>query len=488
VSDCASSSRRRFLREIGTGLASLALSPVARRQDGERILRPSAAPGPLDNPLKGWCTYTHAGEIRQPYSMVFRYVAWRDLEPGEGDYRFAEWEARSWNEAAARDKHVVLRVYADYPSRPSGVPAWLLAKGVKTTRYTDHGGGLSPDYNHPETVAGLERLIAAMGRRYAQNPRVAFLQLGLLGFWGEWHTWPRSELFASEATQKRVIDAYRAAFPQKILLARTAGGPAGRQAWLGYHDDMFPEDTDGPEGWEFLPRMRRSGRTENWKRAAIGGEMVPNAAKKWLGEGFDRTMQMVERAHVSWIGPYNPALERNPTPEFLARSQQMVRRMGYEYVLREVRWPESVTTGGPLPIRITGRNQGVAPFYYPWPVELALLQGTHTQLAALPMTAVKGTPLATLPPTGVDGTPLATLPPTAVQPVVTLPLAVDLRTWLPGPFRVTAAPAVPAPPGRYTLAIGIRDPWTRRPAIGFANDLPRHEGWTLLGDITVTRS
>ena len=63
-------------------------------------------------------------------------------------------------------------------------------------------------------MTALEGLISAMGKRYDRHPRVAFIQLGLLGFWGEWHTYPRNELFASEKTRRRVLEAYRKAFPK----------------------------------------------------------------------------------------------------------------------------------------------------------------------------------------------------------------------------------------------------------------------------------
>lgn len=419
--------------------------------DRMRVLHPATAPGPLDNPMKGWCSYVDAGPISQPYSMVYFYVSWKELEPREGEYRFAEWEKRVWDVPAARGKQVVLRVYLDYPSRPSGIPDWLLAKGVQTKPYKEYGGGLSPDYDDPHTVAGMERLIAAMGRRYDGNPRVAFVEMGLLGFWGEWHTYPRVELFASAETQKRVLDAARRAFPHTIVMTRNPADYAGKQDWLGFFDDMFPEDTDGPEEWKFLPKMRQSGRAENWKRAAIGGEMEPHQARKWLGEKFGVAMQRLEQAHFSWVGPYNPALGRTDTPEYVARSQAMVRRMGYEFALDEIRYTAQLRSGARLELLLIGKNQGVAPFYYPWPVELALLDAKR-------------------------------------RVVATFPLKEDIRRWLPGPFRLSAAPKVSAPPGRYTLALGIRDPWTNRPAIGFANALPRYEGWMLLSDIEVLAS
>ena len=35
------------------------------------VVRQAAAPGPPDNPLKGWCPFTDAGPIRQPYGIPF---------------------------------------------------------------------------------------------------------------------------------------------------------------------------------------------------------------------------------------------------------------------------------------------------------------------------------------------------------------------------------------------------------------------------------
>jgi hypothetical protein len=424
---------------------------------GDAVVTFAPAPGPLDNPLKGWCTYTDAGPIRQPYSMVYRYVSWRELEPREGDYRFAEWEKRAWEEEASRGRHVVFRVYVDYPSQPSGLPEWLRAKGVGVTRYTDEGGGESPDYAYPALVAGMERLIAALGARYDRNPRVAFVQIGLLGFWGEWHTYPRENLFAPEATQRRVIDAYRAAFPNKKLMARYARGYPGRQPWLGYHDDFFPDDTGDEQDWYFLHGIRAAGRSENWRRAAIGGEMIPQAgnnALKWIGTdaGFARTLAMTEAAHFSWVGPYSPALEAPPSPEYTRRCERLVRRMGYQFRLKTLRHPASVRRGDPLPLVLEGVNEGVAPFYYPWPVEAALLDAAGKVVARSPLAKT------------------------------------DVRTWQPGPFTLRDTARFPAtlPTGRYRFALGIADSWTGRPAVRFANKIGERDGWAVVSGLLVT--
>ena len=64
----------------------LVLNPFLEAADLEKptgglsVTRPTPSPGPLDNPLKGYCLYTTAGKIHRPYSMVFQYVSWKELE------------------------------------------------------------------------------------------------------------------------------------------------------------------------------------------------------------------------------------------------------------------------------------------------------------------------------------------------------------------------------------------------------------------------
>src|SRR5690606_5493694 len=122
-------------RTVLAGALVVVLSVMSSAEDV--VVRPQPADGPLDNPLNGWCPYPNAGPIHQPYSMVFQYRSWRELEPVEGEFRFEEWES-SWNSKAAKDKHIIFRVYIDYPKRPSGLPDWLRSAGVKETAYEDY--------------------------------------------------------------------------------------------------------------------------------------------------------------------------------------------------------------------------------------------------------------------------------------------------------------------------------------------------------------
>jgi hypothetical protein len=382
--------------------------------------------------------------------MAFEEIGWNELEPNEGKYAFDEWENKFWNRAPAAGKHVVLRVYLDYPTKPIAVPKWLIAKGVKMTPYTEFGGGQSPDYSNPELQKSLYKFIKAFGARYDHDPRVDYVQLGLLGHWGEWHTYPHEDLFASPAVQQQVVAAMHAAFPDKPLMARNASYASCQLPWIGFHDDLIPQDTFGTEGWQFLPSMEKGGVASNWKVAPTGGEMVPGAAKQYLSTDWPLLMRSVKEAHFSWIGPYCPAMDSSLTNEEKSHMEELVRALGYQFKLTTLSLPSSLVTGHQLNLNLAGVNEGVAPLYANWPVKLALLDVAHHVSASWTLDA-------------------------------------DVRKWLPGPFQVTSTETVSVAPGKYSLAIGIINPASGKPEVHFANSLSESAGYTVLGSIEVNK-
>ena len=136
--------------------------------------------------------------------------------------------------AASRQKHAVLRFILDYPQHQSYVPQYLINAGLAMTDYTDMGNqpgqSQSPDYSSPLLISALESFVAKLGELHREqtwlsftckrstslfhgkltfqttrkvegkifdvntrcpqelydgDPRIGFIQVGLLGFWGE---------------------------------------------------------------------------------------------------------------------------------------------------------------------------------------------------------------------------------------------------------------------------------------------------------------
>jgi hypothetical protein len=210
-------------------------------------LAPAATPA--DNPLKGLVPYADANVARFPHSLEFDYLKLSDLMTGRDTFDWQPIESRL-NLIALRGCQAVFRIWIEYPNQSSGLPQFLRDEGVKITTWANKEESpptkhYTPDYDDQRLVVALESFLTEFGRRYDGDPRLGYLSAGLLGEWGEWHNWPRDELFASKATQKRVLDAYTKAFAKTPVLLRYPAG--NRNATyvenadrpFGYHDDSF---------------------------------------------------------------------------------------------------------------------------------------------------------------------------------------------------------------------------------------------------------
>lgn len=354
---------------------------------GERSL--SYAPAPPDNPLKGFVPYLRA-DASFPHSLEWDYTRLSEVMTGPTNFNWAPFEAKL-AAAASRGHQFIARFYLEWPGRPTAVPQYLLDAGLKLRTWTntntqpfppaiDH----TPDYEDPRLRAALTHFIRAFGERYDGDPRLAFVGLGLLGTWGEWHNSPRDEWFASKAVQTEVMDAFETAFPRTRLVARyPAGDHDPRYAQnvrraMGYHDDSFAWATahSGKRGeeWFFESRLRAAGALEKWRTQPIGGEVRPEV---WpclfddpscapAGQEFDRC---AAATHVSWLcneGVFRGKIQGATRERALAAA----RRMGYELHLSRAAWRLAEDS---LQVSLTLTNTGLAPFYYPWPVELAVL-------------------------------------------------------------------------------------------------------------------
>jgi hypothetical protein len=61
-----------------------------------------------------------------------------------------------------------------------------------------------------------------MGVQYDGDPRIGFIEVGTLGFWGEWHTYPKTNLLnpslsAISTAMTKVLNAYQSAFTNTQL-------------------------------------------------------------------------------------------------------------------------------------------------------------------------------------------------------------------------------------------------------------------------------
>ncbi len=347
-------------------------------------LAPSAAP--TNNPLKGFMPYT-GSYTTFPYSMEFNYLPLRSLMTGPTNFNWSSLDSLLSTDAA-RGHQTVFRIYLDYPTKPTGIPQYLLDAGLVTYSYTDYGNttSVSPDYENPLLDQALTNFIAALGARYDGDPRIGFIQLGLLGFWGEWHTYPETSLFASVQVQDEVIAAYINAFHQTKPLIRyptVVGSFDPTTLPLGYHDDSFAYQTIAPPSYDFLGLMATENELNKWLTQPIGGEVYPQVQPcMWdtsqttcvpTGQEFSNC---VNAAHASWMlnqKVFSPGFTGAQKNLALAGAQAL----GYTLMVSNAVLGDAwVST--PLNVSVSLQNTGVAPFYYDWPVQLGALNSNNT--------------------------------------------------------------------------------------------------------------
>ncbi len=332
---------------------------------------------PADNPLKGFMPY--AGSYQTfPYSMEWFYLPLREVMTGPRQFRWAALE-RQLNEIAGRGHQAVFRFYLDYPGKPTGIPQYLLDQGLVTRDYPEFGNNgvsVAPDYSDPRLVSALENFITAFGQRYDGDPRIGFITLGLIGFWGEWHTWPYDgwtkpeNWMPSTDILTRILSRYDDAFDKTRLLARYPS-PQNKELPLGYHDDSFAFETLPPTSWHFVQRLIDEGVTEKWRSEPIGGELRPDIQSCLWDEPvscpqYEDYTASVAQTHASWLINHAAFAGAGFTADKYFRALQGAKALGYELTVTEA----AVTTQR-VSVRIA--NRGTAPFYYPWKAELAAI-------------------------------------------------------------------------------------------------------------------
>jgi hypothetical protein len=425
-------------------------------------------PSPVANPLKGLVPYASDTNVHFPHSMEFTYIGYAELVRG---YEKFDWKPLEdhLNAIASRGHQAVFRIYLEYPDKSNILPKFLIDDGLKVHRYLNTNTQPlppsmveTPDYEDKNLRKSLKLFIEAFGTKYDGDPRIGFITAGLLGTWGEWHTYPREELFASKTVQKEVMDAYEAAFKVTPILLRY---PAGTKAWgkaenhkrsFGYHDDSFAWATldtgKKDDDWFFVPALKQAGNQalEKWKSHPIGGEIRPEAwGKVFDAQPGDPNIQdfrtCVDQTHVSWLMDTG-MFAKKATEQRMQRALAEVQHMGYEFHIPSIRVANDKSM---LKIELLLHNRGVAPFYYDWQPEYGLI---------------------------VDG-----------KVVKKFPCKLKLTGLLPGDLRdwKDTIDLSELPKGRYTLALQVANPLPSGLPIRFANATQDHDvnGWLSLHTI-----
>jgi hypothetical protein len=432
----------------------------------------------LPNPFKGFAP--RIGFENPVYETKLQYsrFTWKELEEKKGviDWDYFE---KDWGNIDSTGRKVAFRIMFvlpqgtdyyvrlfDYGNKEGtiedriytflsngeghfDIPEWLVDEGVKMVPYIIEGckGGiaLAPDFSDPKFLEAHREFIMSLGARYDNDPRIAWIDIGTYGFWGEWH-WlyggDHEALEITDETKEEILEHYYQAFPNTPKVITFDDVFAHRyvvERGGGIRNDCLAGLFDGEDQNEvYLEYVGELNETA-WKKGIINGEFCGNVREfiDATTKRFKETYDFIQKAHWSIItfklcqagGNIKPINE-----EHRRNLDKLYRKLGYRFVLREVIHDKEINKKDTLKITIKVENKGVAPFYFDWPFFLYLID--------------------------LEGN-------------VTLQqdLNIDIREWLPGIHILSADIPIPSniSPDTYDIKLAILNPIKDKPGVMFAN-------------------
>ena len=311
----------------------------------------------LRNPMKGFT----ANIGHEWATLAHRYIRWNELENHESDGldRILDVTNQKFANGPENNVKFIPRIYLHWnAAHEKHWPADMV----------------EGDYTSEQFQARLIRLVERLGVAWNNDPRVAFVELGIFGKWGEHHS-PTP----APAIQELAGEAFRNAFPDKKVSVR--------HAWSAFQGFGFGEYWDS---WGHYQQMWGHGHRiaelneqhDLYLSTYIGGEVAYNWGSWQIQPGETPTISVSEPVHrtfminsirwlhgtqLRWIAAYD---QNDPVARDGA--EQLQRVMGYRFRLDSVGFSETVGEAG-LRVEFSVTNEGSAIFYYNWPVEVALL-------------------------------------------------------------------------------------------------------------------
>ncbi len=470
---------------------SLAIASALPAQDqppkGLARVAPLETEEILANPSMGWETFHRTSKQDKalpswiPSTVHYARWGWGELEtrPGQLNTEFLDKVLRQTHESG---QTLAFRVMCCSTSVGHPYhPRWLTEVGGKELQadYAGHGPLPIPDMDDPEVLDRHLDFIRRLGQRYDGHPDIAHVDLGSIGWWGEWHlSGSKKCKLPTLENRKKVIDAYLAAFKRTPLLMLIGGGECLKYAaerGCGWRADCLGDMGGFSKRWCHMRKgypvwIKQAGIHDVWKTSPVAWETCWDM-RKWVDEGWSLRFifNYALACHASCINNKSAPLPpgENVQPEL----ERFLRRLGYRLVLKELTYPLQARPGGTLPLSMKWQNQGSAPCYRPYRVACRLA--------------------------GTDGK----------KKVFVTKIAVD--RWLPGSIdlfseeffqepkdlppgevvSVSETISLPGdlPAGEYTLSVAVVDEKTSLPAIRLGIQGRADDGWYPLGKLTLSR-
>ena len=362
---------------------------------------------PDQNPMSGlyrWSNLFYNPNGSDIYDAYARYT-WDQIEKSDGVYDFSAIEndiTKFFGTEKNAGKKYAFRVRA---MRTSGndLPVFM-----KTSPYikkcTVNGVDEDvPNWDDPAYIVKTQKLITAIANKYDGDQRIAWMDMGAYGRWGEWHMSGYTGCKATVETEQSFINMYLNAFKKTQLqisgteqemaayaLAQTRDNPARlniRKDCVGF-DDLYCSYSLF-NSLDLLNELK-----DRWKYAPFTSEFgnpasADNPQSFWYGQAEASAL------HIALLGNGNTFKWADISPAGQEAFTKIDQLLGYSYVLNDVSVTGPIVPGATVTVQTSWSNYGSTPTYEPWTVTLLLVDSSGKAVLQQPLKADLRTVLPT---------------------------------------------------------------------------------------------
>ena len=461
---------------------------VLQAQSGETV---TVVPEPTDailaNPKMGWETFHRPADQDKnlpswiPSTVHYARWGWGKLEPRPGQIDYAFLDEKLKQSRSAGQTYALRVMCCSTSPRVPYHPSWLRTIGgrVLQTRYGSGPVLEVPDLDDPVVLKAHLDFIRRLGARYDGHPDLAHVDLGSVGWWGEWHMSQSSDVKMPRLeTRKKIVDAYLAAFKKTPLLMLIGGREMLKYAvgkGTGWRADCLGDMGGFSKTWCHMrmayPQMLPAAQAvDAWKRAPVAWETCWDM-RKWVNEGW--SLRFIFNYALALHGSYiNNKSAPLPEGEEVRREvERFLRRLGYRLVLRKLQHPLAVRAGDELTLRMKWQNTGSAPCYDPYRLAYRLTNdGGYRKVFVSRVTVNRWMPGSVPVFTEEFFREPPDLPP---GPVVAVSDSIELPQDIPA--------------GEFVLSIAVVGVGTDTPVVQLGIEGRADDGWYPLSRVRVSR-
>jgi hypothetical protein len=371
------------MKHIAFGLIVFGCTMTGMAGDQQMVaVTPEETDEILANPGMGWetfhCTRKQDKSLPSwiPSTVHYARWGWGELEPQPGKLN-TEFLDKVLKETHDSGQKLAFRVMCCSTSLNAPYhPRWIKDVGGNELQadYDGHGPFPIPDMDDPVVLDRHLDFIKRLGERYDGNRDIDHIDLGSIGWWGEWHlSGSKKCKLPTLENRMKVVDDYLAAFKKTPLLMLIGGDECFKYACAhgtGWRADCLGDMGGFSKRWCHMLHAYPLdvGRVPNaWKTASVAWETCWDM-RKWVAEGWSLRyiFNYALACHASVINNKSAPLPEgeNVRPEI----ERFLRKLGYRLVVKELKHPAQVRVGETFTLSMKWQNVGSAPCYRPYRV------------------------------------------------------------------------------------------------------------------------